>query len=64
MLVDKFCDECGTDKIRLVSWLQWDVHTQRWNLALDGGEYDEVWCMECEDTTKIYEGEWPNAKNI
>jgi uncharacterized OB-fold protein len=61
-MIDKVCDKCGSDQVRLLAWMEWDVEQQRWRISMDGTEEDRVWCKECESETQIYEQEWPEEE--
>ena len=51
--INKVCGICGSDEITLNAAVKWDVTDQRYRLSMDGGEYDDVWCEACEDSTSI-----------
>ena len=62
-MIDKVCDKCGSDQVRLLAWMEWDVEQQRWRISPDEAEIDYVWCNECESTTEIYLQDWPEEEH-
>jgi hypothetical protein len=49
----KVCKECGSENVRLLAWLEWNVDVQEWRLSVDGGEEDRFWCIDCDADIEI-----------
>jgi hypothetical protein len=51
--VKMVCAHCGSDDVRADAYAQWDVETQKWEIAqtFDKGAY----CSKCDGETRIEE---------
>jgi len=53
LIFTKVCNECNSENVRLLAWLEWNVDVQGWRLSMDGGEEDRFWCNVCDGDTEI-----------
>ena len=48
--VEKVCETCGSDRVVVDAYAEWDVDAQRWELA---ETYGYSFCKECDGETTI-----------
>jgi hypothetical protein len=48
------CERCGSKRVTLDAWAEWDVDQQEWVL---GATYDQTYCHKCDGETHLVEVE-------
>ena len=48
--VEKVCETCGSDRVLVDAYAEWDVDTQQWELA---HTYGYSFCKDCDGETTI-----------